>query len=239
MRRRLLEVCVDDAAGLQAAIEGGADRIELCSALSVGGLTPSPGLMALAAEAPVPVHAMIRPRAGAFLYDEADLRQMENDIRTVAGFGLEGIVIGANHADGRLDEGALARLLSAAEGLPATLHRAIDLVPDVNAAVDLAVSLGFERILTSGGEKTALAGLERIAGMLARAAGRIEIMPGSGITVDTVGPILARLADVDIHASCSSPGAEEPENVLSLGFATGPQKRTDALKVRALKARMG
>ncbi len=238
MRRRLLEVCVDDASGLEAAIAGGADRIELCSALSVGGLTPSPGLMALAAEAPVPVYAMIRPRAGSFLYGEADLRQMENDIRTVAGFGLEGIVIGANHADGRLDEGALARLLAAAEGLPATLHRAIDLVPEIDEAVDLAVSLGFERILTSGGEKTALAGLERIARMAARAAGRIEIMPGSGITLETVDPILARLPDADIHASCSSPGAAEPENVLSLGFASGPLKRTDAAKVRALKARI-
>lgn len=238
MRPRLLEVCVDDAPGLQAAIEGGADRIELCSALAVGGLTPSPGLMALAAEAPVPVYAMIRPRAGSFLYDDADLRQMENDIRTVAGFGLEGIVVGANHADGRLDRAALQRLLATAEGLPATLHRAIDLVPDWDEAVELAVALGFERILTSGGEKTALGGLDRIAGMVARAAGRIAIMPGSGITVDTVGFILARLPDVDIHASCSAPGAAEPENVLALGFATGAGKRTDAEKVRALKERI-
>lgn len=235
---RKLEVCVDDAPGLLAAVEGGADRIELCSALSVGGLTPSPGLMALAAEAPVPVYAMIRPRVGSFVFGEDDLLQMENDIRTVAGFGLEGIVIGASLADGTLDRAALERLLSASDGLPATLHRAIDLVPDIDEAVDLAISLGFERILTSGGEKSALAGLDRIAGMVVRAESRIAIMPGSGITVETVGPILSRLPDVDIHASCSSPGAAEPDNVLSLGFATGPQKRTDAAKIRALKERI-
>ena len=236
MRTRLLEVCVDDAGGLSAALAGGADRIELCSALSVGGLTPSPGLMAIAAEAPVPVYAMVRNRAGAFRYDAADIRQMQNDIRTVAGFGLAGIVIGANLADGRLDVAALRLLLDAAEGLPATLHRAIDLAPDVDAAVDAAVELGFERILTSGGETTALAGLPRIRTMLERADGRIQIMPGSGINADNVNAILDALSGVDIHASCSSPEQPATADVLALGFATGAEKRTDEAKVRALKA---
>ena len=235
---RQLEVCVDDAAGLAAAVAGGADRIELCSALAVGGLTPSPGLMALAAEAQVPVYAMIRPRAGDFVYSLADVSQMENDIRTVAGFGLNGIVIGASLPDGTLDASLLGHLLSIAAGLPATLHRAIDLAPDLEKAMETAIGLKFERILTSGGAVTALEGLDNIVDLHGKAQGRIGIMPGSGITAENVGALLDALPGADIHASCSSPGPLPAARVLALGFAAGPLKRTDPEKVRALKARI-
>ena len=234
---RLLEVCVDDARGLEAAIAGGADRIELCSALGIGGLTPSPGLMALAAQSPVPVYAMVRPRAGGFVYDDSDIRQMERDIDAIVQHGLQGIVIGVSREDGTLDAPVLARLIERAK-LPATLHRAIDLTPDLLEAVQAAIDLGFERILTSGGEKTALEGVDMLERMIEAADGRIGILPGSGITVSTVGPLLERLHLREIHASCSSPFAETTAKAVALGFTPAVSKRTDEALVRALKARI-
>lgn len=236
-RPRLLEVCVDDAPGLAAALAGGADRIELCSALGIGGLTPSPGLMALAANAPVPVYAMVRPRAGAFTYGERDIQQMERDIAAIRDYGLQGIVLGISQEDGRLDQVLLRRLLRGA-GLPATLHRAVDLTPDLSEAVRMAVDLGFERILSSGGEKTALAGLDGLERMINAAAAQIAILPGSGITVETVGPLLERLDVGEIHASCSGPDAPAPDKAVALGFTPASPRRTDEGLVRALKARI-
>ena len=143
----LLEVCVDSPQSLAAAIEGGADRIELCAALETGGLTPSPGLMALAAKAPIPVYAMIRTRPGDFVFDDVDMATLLADIDAVRAAGLAGVVLGANRPDGSLDRDVLSRLASHAKGLGMTLHRAFDLAgPGFAEAVELAVALGFERL---------------------------------------------------------------------------------------------
>ncbi|NUS70799.1 MAG: copper homeostasis protein CutC, partial [Ensifer adhaerens] len=187
-----LEVCVDDADGLYAAIEGGADRIELCAALSVGGLTPNPGLMALAGPPRVPVYAMIRPRPGDFIFSTADLDVMRRDIDAVRDAGLAGVVLGASLADGRLDTSMLTKLTGHAAGLGMTLHRAFDLVPDFAEAMEIAVDLGFERILTSGGAKSAPQAIDRLAEITGHAAGRLSIMPGSGVTLDTVDALLSK-----------------------------------------------
>ena len=235
---RLLEVCVDDAAGLLTAVGAGADRIELCSALVLGGLTPSPGLMAMAAEVSVPVFAMVRPRPGNFVYEADDLRQMVADIEAIRAFGLAGMVIGANAEDGTLDPFTLSRLIEAADGLPAVLHRAVDLTPDPVEAVDVAVELGFCRILTSGGKASALEGLGTIAAMHQRAAGRIEILPGSGLTPDNVSRLLESVPDVDIHASCSIPRADIAQPGPTLTFDVPGCRRTDTDLVRAMKAQL-
>ncbi len=234
----LLEVCVDTADGLAAAIAGGADRIELCSALAVGGLTPSVGLMAHAAAKPVPSYAMIRPRAGDFAYSEAELQIMIGDIETARRAGLAGVVLGASLPDGRLDHAALARLASAAAGMGLTLHRSFDLVPAIEDAIDLAVDLGFERILTSGGAKSAPEGIDVLERAVAHARGRISIMPGSGVTRDTVDPLIARLAVSEVHSSCSAAVPNDNPAVVALGFAPPVERRTDAALVRALKARI-
>lgn len=235
---RRLEVCVDDAAGLKTAVNAGADRIELCSALLLGGLTPSPGLMAIAAEASVPVFAMVRPRPGNFVYGLDDLRQMVADIEAIRAFGLAGMVIGANAEDGTLDRFTLSRLIEAADGLPAVLHRAIDLTPDPVAAVDVAVDLGFSRILTSGGKPTAIEGRHTIAAMQAQAAGRIEILPGSGLTPENVYLLLESVADVDVHASCSIPRVEPAARASAQSFDVPGCRQTDADLVRAMKAQI-
>lgn len=234
----LLEVCVDDIAGLHAAVEGGADRIELCSALPLGGLTPGPGLMATAALLPIPAYAMIRPYAGDFRYTREDFQIMKADIDAVRRAGLAGVVLGVSRSDASLDKEMLAELVQHAQGLGKTLHRAFDLVPDVAAAVEIAIELGFERILTSGGAKTAEAGLDTLERAITLAAGRISIMPGSGITPANVGTLLASLSLSEIHASCSAAADAPDARALALGFAPAHPRRTDAATVRALKAAM-
>ncbi|WP_346763866.1 copper homeostasis protein CutC [Rhodobacter sp. SGA-6-6] len=229
----ILEVCVDTSAGLDEAVAGGADRIELCAALALGGLTPSAGFMAEAARCGLPVMAMIRLRAGDFVFSEVELVQMEKDIAAARTAGLAGVVLGASLPDGRLDLPALRRLRAAAGEMDCTLHRTFDLVPDQAEALEQALHLRFSRILTSGGERTAEAGAERIAALLAQAKGRISIMPGSGITAANAPRFLA-MGATELHASCSVP-APATGRAVDLGFAPAAGKRTDAAAVKALR----
>ena len=257
-----LEVCVDTSVGLAEAIAGGADRIELCSALALGGLTPSAGFMAEAAGCGVPVMAMIRPRAGDFVWSEADLAVMEADIAAARAVGLAGVVLGASLPDGRLDGTALARLVRAASGgdrflarnrtgafegsgpefskIPApldlTLHRCYDLVPDMDGALDEAVALGFRRILTSGGARTAAEGAARIGALVVRAAGRIAIMPGAGVTAETA-PVLLAQGVRELHGSCAQSVAVSGKGP-EMGFGPEVERRTSAARVRALRQAM-
>lgn len=229
-----LEVCVDSAAGLAAAVAGGADRIELCAALAVGGLTPSAGLMDMAGRAGVPVMAMIRPSAGDFVWSEAEIAMMEIEIAAARSVGLAGVVLGASLDDGRLDVSVLQRLVAAAGGMDLTLHRCFDLVPDMGEALEEAIVLGFRRVLTSGGEVTVTQGAGRIATLVAQSAGRISIMPGSGVNLGTV----ARLKGLhvrEVHASCLVP-AEGPARLAAFGFAPPEMRQTSVAAVRALKA---
>lgn len=244
-----LEVCVDTAEGLAQAVAGGADRIELCAALAVGGLTPSAGLIALAAGCGVPVVAMIRPRAGDFVWSEAEVGMMEAEIAAVRAAGLAGVVLGASLPDGRLDVPVLRRLVTAArvrafEGsgpessktsgaFELVLHRCIDLAPDMGAALEEAVGLGFDRILTSGGELTAEVGAARIAALVRQAAGRITVMPGSGVTVGNAAR-LKGLGISEIHASCSA-STPVAGRVVEMGFSPSVQRQTAADQVRALR----
>lgn len=234
----VLEVCVDSVQGLGAATDGGADRIELCSALEIGGLTPSAGLLRMASSSRVPVVAMIRPRGGDFCFDEAEIGLMLREIEAVAGAGLEGVVLGASLDDGRLDMRTLERLVRHATelGLRCTLHRAIDLCPDLAQATGQAIELGFERILTSGGARSAADGLDGLQRCFDAAAGRITIMPGAGINAGNVDLLRARLPLTDVHASCSAPLPAPSPQVAAFGFDAGGRRHTDSGKVAALKA---
>lgn len=229
----LLEVCVDDAAGLAAAVAGGTDRVELCAALALGGLTPPAGLMALAARAPVPVLAMIRPRAGDFCWSPDEMAAMRAEIEAVRAAGLAGVVLGASLPDGRLDVAALKGLVRHAGGLDLTLHRCFDLVPDPFRALEEAIDLGFRRILTSGLARTAPEGAALLARLVGAARGRISIMPGAGIGPETVAA-LAGVGYSEIHASCSV-AVEQDGPLVTLGFAPAMARRTDAARIRALR----
>lgn len=217
-RRVLLEVCIDDAAGIAAAAAGGADRIEVCSALSVGGLTPSAGLMRAARTSGIPAVAMIRPRAGNFIFSKDDLAAMLADIALAREIGMTGVVIGAARPDHTLDLDMLARLRDAAGPLEVCLHRVFDLTPDPFAAIDQAVELGFSRILTSGQAQSVPEGLALLRELSGYAAGRISILPGGGITRANVGDVVRALGTREIHASCGRPQAADAD-LLRFGFS--------------------
>ncbi|MDB6178270.1 copper homeostasis protein CutC [Paracoccus sp. Z330] len=199
---RQLEICVDSTDGLACAGQGGADRVELCAALGLGGLTPSAGLMSVAAGTGLPCHAMIRPAPGDFVLRPGTLDAMLGDIAAAQSFGLAGIVIGVLTPDGDLDLRAMSRLIAAAGDMQVTVHRAFDLCRDQFAALEQVIDLGVARVLTSGGAATALDGIERIAALCERADGRIEIMAGSGVDIGSAGCLLAAGVDA-LHGSCS------------------------------------
>jgi copper homeostasis protein len=225
-RTPILEVCVDSVDGLDAAIDGGAGRVELCSALSVGGLTPSTGLMAAGAAAGIPCFVLIRP----------------SDIDQARSLGLAGVVIGASSPEHELDEEVLRRLITHATGLPVVLHRAFDLVSDSAAALESAVQLGFRRVLTSGGAKDALTGCETIRQLVTQAGDRIEVMAGAGVRPDNVADLMRRSGVTAVHSSCSSIESDAPgalgAHARALGFYPPSHRVTDPQVIRAMLAAM-
>ena len=238
MSRILLEVCVDTPAGLAAAVAGGADRIELCAALSAEGLTPAPGLMAQAARCGCPTFAMIRPRPGDFVFDALELDAMRSDIDAAAKAGLAGVVLGVNRPDGRLDEAALAGQVAHAKacGLSVALHRAFDLTPDKPEALETAIALGFPRILTSGGHRSAPEGAEAIAELVRRAGERVVILAGAGLRPQNVAEFVRRTGVREVHGSCRAPlpppPAERPD--VALGFTPQGLQDTSQAVVAAM-----
>lgn len=233
----LLEVCVDSPRGIVAAVEGGANRLELCSALALGGLSPSAGLVRLASAVEIPVFAMVRPRPGNFVFDASDEEAMLIEIDALRAAGMDGVVLGANRPDGTLDAALLSRLLERAKGMGTTLHRAFDLVPDLDDALDTAIALGFDRILTSGAQLTAWEGVDAIGSLDEKAAGRISIMPGSGITAANVADIVGGSAIREVHASCrSAETLDGSSRAVRFGFQENEQAETDQAKVAQLRA---
>jgi copper homeostasis protein len=233
-----LEICVDDVGGARAALQGGAERIELCSALDVGGLTPSLGFAAFAASLGIPIRPMIRPRAGSFVFDADEERVMREDIVRMMSVGVEGVVLGASHADGRLNVGMLERLVDVARKAGArglTLHRAIDLAPDLEQAVDEAAKLGFDTVLSSGGALTATQGASMLARMRQRAPSTLTIMAGSGVTPATVGPLVAATGVTAVHASGRSHLRHADPKLVTFGFSPAVEKSATAETVRALR----
>lgn len=232
----LLEICVDDSPGLAAAVAGGADRIELCSALELGGLTPSAALIAEAVHSGCTTHVMIRPRGGSFVLAEGEAALMIDEIKRALAQGAAGVVVGALRSDGMLDRDALARFRDAAQGGAIVLHRAIDCVPDPIAAVREAAALGYDHILSSGGAHSAVEGAATLAAMVAAAGDRISIMAGSGVTPANVARLVAETEVREVHGSASRNGPEPDAASARLGFATGPRRATDSAIVAQMRA---
>ena len=227
-----VEICVESASGVAAASAAVADRVELCTALDVGGLTPSAGLMRLAVEAGIAARALIRPRAGLFRYDANEAALIECDIVLAGEFGLEGVVFGAAGADDRLDCDLIRRWVDRAGPLGKTLHRVFDLTPDPFEALETAIEAGFDRILTAGQARSALEGAPLLARLVEAAAGRIMIMAAGGLTPENAPAIMRETGVGEVHASCRAPASEdEPEP--SFGFGCRPAP-VDAHRVKAL-----
>ncbi|MGR5455329.1 copper homeostasis protein CutC [Vibrio alfacsensis] len=199
-----LEVCIDNIESLHNAITGGATRIELCSSLALGGLTPSYGFMQQAARrSTIPVYAMIRPRQGDFFYSEEEVEMMRWDIEAVKQAGLNGVVLGVLTQDGDIHMPYATALCEFAQalGLGVTFHRAFDQCRDAEKALEKVISLGCERILTSGLAPSAPQGVKIIKALVIQAQGRIAIMAGAGVNANNVTSLIKQTGVGEIHLS--------------------------------------
>jgi len=233
-----LEIAAASIASALAAQEGGADRIELCANLREGGTTPSYGTLVEARRRlHIPIHVLIRPRGGDFLYDEAEGEVMLRDIHACLQAGADGVVIGALNADGDIDVALCRRLIEAAGRLDITFHRAFDAARDREAALETIVALGCKRVLTSGGAASASQGAETIAQLVRQAAGRVAIMAGGGVSANNVRELVARTGIEDCHASA---GGERRSGMrlrrTDLPGLEPDFVETDVARVRALAA---
>ncbi len=214
-RRVAVEIAVQDPAGVRIALDAEADRIELCSALSVGGLTPSAGLIAAAVAAARAagrerfVHVLVRPRAGGFVYTDDELGLTVADILVAREAGAAGVVIGALDASGDIDRAATEALIAVAGPLEVTFHRAVDAAADPVAAVETLIGLGVRRVLTSGAALRSIDGAETLEALVSRAAGRIQVMAGGGVAVADI-PALAATGIDAVHLSARTTIAGPP-----------------------------
>lgn len=201
-----VEIAVQDPAGVRTALAAGADRIELCSALGVGGLTPSAGLIATAVAAARAarregfVHVLVRPRAGGFVYEDDEIGLTVADVIAAREAGASGVVVGALDASGAVDRTAIEALVAVAGPLDVTFHRAVDAVQDPLATVDALIDLGVTRILTSGAAPRSIEGAGQLGALVERAAGRIQVMAGGGVSVADIAPLAAAGVDA-VHLS--------------------------------------
>jgi copper homeostasis protein len=235
-----IEICVADVESAIAAEAGGADRIELCDNLAVGGTTPSVGTIAeICRWLSLPVYVLIRPRAGGFVYSERELAVMRRDIEAAKALGAAGVVLGVLDAEGRINRQQTAELVALARPLSVTFHKAIDQARDPLEALDALIAMGVDRILTSGGRPTALEGAGVLRQLVERSAGRSAVMAGGRLAVDHLDEVLRTSGVREIHlgsAACRTmegtrPGSPGP--VVELSWS-----RTDALLVKAIADRV-
>ncbi len=198
-----LEVCANSVESALAAQHGGAGRIELCDNLIEGGTTPSSGAMQTAREKlQIQVFPIIRPRGGDFCYSQIEFDIMQRDIQTAKDCGCDGVVFGILTPDGQIDMPRNRKLVELAHPMQTTFHRAFDMTSDPLKALDDLIELGLDRILTSGQRNQAIDGIELIARLVQCSAGRIRIMPGSGVNEDNIVEIIQKTGVRECHASC-------------------------------------
>jgi copper homeostasis protein len=225
--RVVVEVCVSGIESARAAQAGGADRVELCDHFEAGGVTPSAGAIAVACRRlTIPVHVLIRPRAGDFRYTEAEFVVMSRDVAYAKAAGAAGVVLGLLVEDGSIDRPRTAELIALARPMSVTFHKAFDEVGDPVAALEELVSLDVDRILTSGRARTAREGLETLGNLAQRAASRLVVMAGGGISESDV-PSLVGAGLRELHVGSSVMSESET------GGRHGRVAATDPEKVRA------
>ena len=211
----VLEVC---AANYQSAVnaeKGGADRIELCSELGVGGLTPSYGLISKVKQnLSIPIFVLIRPRSGSFVYTEDELDIMISDIQVCKELGCNGIVSGALQVNSEIDVNFTKLLVEASRPLPFTFHRAFDLTPDPFQSIDKLIAIGVERVLSSGQKSAAADGIDMLSKLHSFSNGRIMVLPGAGISSENVDLFIST-GFKEIHSSASSIAREFKQQEIS------------------------
>lgn len=236
-----IEVCIDNIESVHIAQNAGADRLELCACLSVGGVTPSYSLIKSAVDfANIPCYVMIRPRAGDFLFSTQEVNMMLDDIHLAKQLGAQGIVIGAltKHAD--IDLSVCETLIQAAEGLGVTFHRAFDLCRDPVTSLEQLIQLGCERVLTSGQKASAVEGQPLIKQLVSQASNRIRIMAGAGINAQNAALLVKNTGITELHLSGKGYRLSEMpyhENAVMGENSEDDQKiwQTDFATIRAVK----
>lgn len=237
----ILEICAGSVESAIAARDGGAQRIELCAALEIGGVTPSAGIIAEARKVEgISLNVIIRPRGGDFLYNSYEAESMIHDILLCKELGADGVVIGALTADGDIDTSLCRRLIDAADGMSVTFHRAFDMCRDPRQALEELIALGCDRVLTSGQATTAETGIPLLKELVEQAAGRISIMPGCGVNSGNAAMILQETGATEIHASARKSvgsGMRFRHSGVSMGNPDSDEyarKETDAQEVRTI-----
>ena len=201
----VFEVCANGLTSLLSAQKAGASRAELCEAIEIGGLTPSYGCLKLAAaQKTIPVNVLIRCRAGHYVYSDLEKAQMLEDIKLVKSFGFEGVVIGALLENGSIDRNFLEEVKKVISGLNLTFHRAIDAAYDPLESVATLIELGFDTVLSSGAEPTALQGVELLQEMQQAYGNKISIMAGGGINAHNARTIVAETGIKALHFSAKT-----------------------------------
>ncbi len=207
----LIEACIDDPTSARNAIAGGAGRLELCDNLADGGTTPSHGMLEYLLETvSVPVFPIIRPRGGGFVYDAAERDVMFRNLAHVRALGAPGAVIGALTPGARIDHELVARLRDAAGDLSLTFHRAFDRCRDPFEALEQLITIGIDRILTSGQRARAIEGRDLIGELVQRADGRIGIMAGGGVSEADVGELVRATGVREVHVRASMIVRDDP-----------------------------
>lgn len=225
------ELVVQDVAGIDSALRIAPDRIELCQALSTGGLTPSAALIAQAVDAGLNVHVLIRPREGGFEYSAAELRASIDDAKRALDLGANGVVVGAL-ADARINSDFIASVVAAADGAEVTMHRAFDQLTDQVAGLETLLDLGVTRVLTSGGAPSAAAGADQLRSLVVYAAGRLQIMAGAGVNASNAASVAAT-GVAAVHASAKCDVSDEVG--VSVGSAPSIKPGIDEAEALAIK----
>lgn len=230
-----LEICVDSVASAIAAEQGGADRIELCSALSEDGITPSLGLIRMVRKhVQLALNVILRPRGGDFVYDDDEFAVMREDLDAAKQAGCDGIVLGLLTADGRVDGTRTRQLIEEAAPLPVTFHRAFDMVADQTAALEEVIACGAARILSSGGKPTAMEGMESLARLQYQASGRIQIMAGGGVRQHNLRTLVAATQITELHTSLARHAPTRPK-IVGQAIPAMPRRMVDADAVRQFR----
>lgn len=205
-QRICIEACIASVEDAIAAFEGGADRLELNTAISLDGLTPSIGLLRSVKEAvPLPVIVMIRPRPFGFAYSADEFKVMQRDIDAFLQEDVAGFAFGILWKNGQIDVERTRMLLKQMQGTEAVFHRAFDITPTPSVALEILIDLGVDRILTSGHQATAIEGIAPLKDLLARAGQRIEVLPGSGIKPSNVARLLKETGCTQVHGTFRAP----------------------------------
>lgn len=233
-----IEVCIDNIESLFTAQKAGAGRIELCSSLALGGLTPSTGLIkAVVKHANIPVYSMIRPRDGDFLYSSYEIEMMLAEIHHVRSLGVQGVVFGVLNETAQIDEDILKALMQESKGLGVTFHRAIDCCTDAGLAVETILNAGCDRILTSGLASTAELGAGCIQKMVEQSGGQLSVMAGAGVNESNVASIVRTSGVQEVHLSGKMSRSSHMKTLLNCGYLPEFMKLnvTSAVKIEAIK----